>query len=225
MTWSELLFAHWPVDAQQLASLIPHGLTLDTYQGKAWIGVVPFYMSDVAPRCSPAWGRLSRFPELNVRTYVTLDDKPGVWFFSLDAASRLAVRAARATFHLPYMDATMSLSPRDDGQVHYRSRRTHLGEPSADFDASYQAIGEPLRAKPGTLEHWLTARYCLYCSDRRGGIYRGEIDHEPWLLSPAAWTRRINTMCQPLGLDLIGDPHLLCAQPISVRAWMATRCD
>ncbi|MCC9609421.1 DUF2071 domain-containing protein [Blastopirellula sp. JC732] len=225
MTWSELLFAHWPVDPNALASLLPVGLELDTRDGQAWIGVVPFLMSDVAPRCFPGVPRLSRFLELNVRTYVTRDDKPGVWFFSLDAASRLAVRAARATFHLPYMDARMSMVQDDSQQIDYRSQRTHRGEPPALFDASYQATSEPFHSEPGTLEHWLTARYCLYCSDRKGRVYRGEIDHDPWSLSHATWTVRENTMCVPLGLELTGEPHLLCAEPIAVRAWQATRCD
>ncbi|PQO45179.1 YqjF family protein [Blastopirellula marina] len=224
MTWSELLFAHWAVDPDLLAAQLPAGLQLDTRDGQAWIGVVPFLMSDVAPRCCPALPRLSRFLELNVRTYVTRDDKPGVWFFSLDAASRFAVRVARKTFHLPYMDATMSLDRSDSQLIDYRSQRTHRGEPSTDFDASYQPLGQPFQAQPGTLEHWLTARYCLYSSDRQGRIYRGEIDHDPWTLSEASWKVRSNSMCAPLGLELDDAPHLLYAEKIAVKAWQATRC-
>ena len=222
MTWSDLLFAHWPVEPKFLSPRLPKGLSLDTRDGTAWIGVVPFFMSDVAPRCCPSIPKLSRFLELNVRTYVTYDDKPGVWFFSLDAANRIAVRAARATFNLPYMDARMSLNIEDAKGIAYRSERTHRAEPPATFDASYQAIGETFHAQPGTLEHWLTARYCLYSADRKGRLYRGEIDHAPWSLSPASCEERENTMCAALGIDLIGQPHLLFAQPIKVRAWMAT---
>ncbi len=225
MTWSELLFAHWPVDPDILIPLLPNGLTLDTRNGQAWVGVVPFLMSDVALRCCPPLPKLSRFLELNVRTYVTNNGKPGVWFFSLDAANRIAVRTARATFNLPYMDARMSLKKDDFGVIEYQSERTHRGEPPATFDASYQAIGETFHAQPETLEYWLTARYCLYSADRAGHLYRGEIDHEPWTLSPGSWTKRQNTMCEPWHIDLIGQPHLLFAQPITVRAWMAARCD
>ncbi len=225
MTWSELLFAHWPVDPSVLAPLLPKGLTLDTLDGKAWIGVVPFLMSDIAPRCCPSIPKLSRFLELNVRTYVIYDNKPGVWFFSLDAANRMAVRAARATFNLPYMDATMSLTKDDSAVITYRSERTHRGESPATFDASYRAIGDTYYAQLGTLEHWLTARYCLYSVDRQGHLYRGEIDHTPWKLLPASYTERLNTMCEPWNIDLLGEPHLLFAQPITVRAWLATRCD
>ena len=225
MTWSELLFAHWPIEPEAVARLLPSGLTLDTRDGEAWVGVVPFLMSNVAPRCCPAVPGLSRFLELNVRTYVIRDDKPGVWFFSLDAESPIAVRVARATFNLPYMDATMSLSRDASGVINYQSKRTHRGEPSADFDASYQACGEPFQAKSGTLEHWLTARYCLYSADRKGRLYRGEINHSPWELSSAKWNPQRNTMCDPYDFRLEGEPHLLFAQPITVRAWMATRCD
>jgi hypothetical protein len=130
MTWSELLFVHWPVDPPSVASLLPTGVTLDTRDGKAWVGVVPFLMSNVVPRFCPPIPGQSRFLELNVRTYVSVGGKPGVWFFSLDAASRVAVRVARATFNLPYMDAKMTIRHDEGGTVHYRSTRTHRGEPT-----------------------------------------------------------------------------------------------
>lgn len=224
MRWSELLFAHWPIAPHLLARLLPTGLALDTREGVAWIGIVPFVMSDVAPRCIPAIPKLSRFLELNVRTYVVCDGKPGVWFLSLDAANPIAVRAARATFNLPYMDAAMSLTQGGPTAINYRSERTHRGEPPAAFDASYRAESAAFRANPGTLEHWLTARYCLYTVDRKGRLFRGEIDHAPWQLSQASWTERKNTLCDPWHIDLAGQPHLLCAQAVTVHAWMTSRC-
>ncbi|QDV25736.1 hypothetical protein Q31a_40630 [Aureliella helgolandensis] len=224
MMWSKLLFAHWPVEPSVLASLLPDGLQLDIRDGQAWVGVVPFLMSNVRPRCCPSIPILSSFLELNVRTYVTLDGKPGVWFFSLDAASWFAVRAARATYHLPYMDAKMSLSKEDASAIRYRSERTQCGEPPASFDASYQCVGKPFHARPGTLEFWLTARYCLYSIDRHGRVCRGEIDHASWTLSSASWRMRQNTMGNPWQFDLTGQPHLLVAQPVKVCAWMPVRC-
>lgn len=224
MTWSRLLFAHWSVDPAAVAKLLPAGMALDTREGQAWIGVVPFLMSNVAPRFCPPLPGLSRFPELNVRTYVTVDGKPGVWFFSLDATNRLAVRVARATFNLPYMDARMSIGHREDGTITYQSQRVHRGELPAEYDADYAVAGDFAEAQPGTLEHWLTARYCLYSANRRGRLFRGEIDHPPWLLAPAEYTERKNTMGDWLGLDLSGPPHLLMAQPIAVRAWIISRC-
>ena len=225
MTWSDLLFAHWPVEPDIVASLLPVGVTLDTRDGKAWIGVVPFLMSNIAPRLCPPIPGLSRFLELNVRTYVTVGGKAGVWFFSLDAASRVAVRVARATFNLPYMDATMSIRRDDAGTIEYTSRRTHRGEGPADYEASYGVAGEFFEARPGSLEHWLTARYCLYSASREGRIFRGEIDHPPWKLAPASYTERTNTMAKSLGFSLDGTPHLRFAKPVDVRAWIVKDCD
>lgn len=224
MTWSKLLFAHWQVPAEQVARWLPAGLTLDTYAGTAWVAVVPFLMSDVAPRGIPAIPGLSRFPELNLRTYVTCDGKPGVWFFSLEAANWLAVRAARKLFHLPYMDAKMSLCPQGEG-FEYISERTHRGEPRANFAARYEPRGEALEAQPGTLEYWLTARYCLYSANGKGQLFRGEIDHEPWRLSPATCDFQRNSIGESWGFDFSERPHLLFVDKISVRAWWLQRCD
>lgn len=224
MTWSELLFAHWRIDPEIVKPLLPTALQLDTWGGSAWVGVVPFLMSKVAPRCCPDLPVLGRFLELNVRTYVSVNEKPGVWFFSLDAASRVAVRLARTTFSLPYMDATMSLDRDRSGEIAYRSDRTHRGEPAARFDATYRQDGDVFEAVPGSLEHWLTARYCLYSADRKGRVYRGEIDHPPWRLSPATYTERANTMGDSLGFRFDRSPHLLFAEPLNVRAWTIQRC-
>lgn len=224
MTWSDLLFAHWPVDPNLVTPLLPPHLTLDTRDGSAWIGVVPFLMSNIAPRCCPPIPKLSRFLELNVRTYVVHEGKPGVWFFSLDAENPIAVRVARATFNLPYMDAKMSCVKEPSSMINYRSTRTHRNEPPAILDASYQATGDTFHAQSGTLEHWLTARYCLYSANRKNDLYRGEIDHPPWSLSKAELNVRENSMGSPLGIDFTNAPHLLFAQPITVHAWAATRC-
>ncbi len=224
MKWSELLFAHWAMEPEVVAKLLPAGVTLDTRDGQAWVGVVPFLMSAVAPRLCPPIPGLSRFLELNVRTYVIVDGKPGVWFFSLDAESRVAVRAARTMFNLPYMDAKMSLGKRDDGTIDYKSVRTHQGEAAAEYDASYSSTGDFREADPGSLEHWLTSRYCLYSANRRDQVYRGEIDHAPWKLAPATYDERLNTMGAGFGFRLEGRPHLLMAEPIDVQAWLISRC-
>jgi hypothetical protein len=219
MTWHELLFMHWRVDEQSIRRLIPEGLDVDTFDGSAWIGVVPFRMSDVAPRGVPAIPGLSAFPELNVRTYVTeRGERPGVWFFSLDATQWLAVRAARRFFHLPYMDARISIE-RDDQQFHYRSKRVHRGEAAAELDVSYGPEGESYVTQPGSLEHFLTARYCLYCGGG-GRLYRGEIDHPPWPLQHSRCEVRRNTMVDWLGIKLPHEPPLVhYSHRIDVVAW------
>ncbi|MEM6365020.1 MAG: DUF2071 domain-containing protein [Planctomycetota bacterium] len=220
MTWSDLLFAHWAVEPDVVASQLPAGVNLDTRDGRAWLGVVPFRMSNTTPRFCPPVPGLSEFLELNVRTYVTVDGKPGVWFFSLDAESWVAVRVARATFNLPYMDATMSIESQDDGTIHYSSVRTHRHEPAAQYVADYRANGDYREARPGSLEHWLTARYCLYSVNRRGHILRGEIDHPPWRLADATYREDCNTMGDGFGLVLNDKPHLMVAEPVDVRAWL-----
>ena len=219
MSWHDLLFAHWPFSPSEVDHLLPKGITADTFSGDAWVAIVPFRMTDVAPRYFPALPWMSAFPELNVRTYISIDGKPGVWFFSLDATNPLAVRIARRFFHLPYMDARISITSDSDGWYHYESRRTHRDEPSADFVAKYRPTGEPFEAEPGTLEHWLTARYCLYTADHRGRILRGEIDHEPWQLQRAEWEVRENSMFSSLSLENSFPPHLLFSKDIAVRAW------
>lgn len=224
MTWHDLLFAHWPVPRAMLDPHIPGQLQLDLYEGRVWLGIVPFGMRRTRPRWLPAIQPLSDFPELNVRTYVVAGGKPGVWFFSLDAASRLAVRGARRLFHLPYFDATMSLNVMGTGEVCYQSTRVHRGAPSAQFAANYRPIGEVFTATPGSLESWLTDRYCLYAVDRRGQLFRGEIDHSPWPLQPAEARWQCNTMTEQLGFTLPDTAPLLhFAKQIDTIAWTLER--
>jgi uncharacterized protein YqjF (DUF2071 family) len=219
LTWEDLLFAHWPVPAVSLAPLIPRGLTLDTFEGNAWLGIVPFRMVGVRWRFLPPVPGTAAFPELNVRTYVTAEDKPGVWFFSLDAASRLAVRGARWSFHLPYFDAEME-TKRDGDAVEYRSRRTHAGTAGAEFKARYAPVGPVYISKKGTLEHFLTARYCLYSGDVRGRLWRGEIHHPPWPLQRAEADISLNSMTAQIGVRLAEKPALLhFARRLCVLAW------
>jgi uncharacterized protein YqjF (DUF2071 family) len=206
--WDDLLFAHWPVPLAAVRPLIPDTLTIETFDGTAWLGVVPFSMRRVHARGLPPLPGLDAFSELNVRTYVTDGGKPGVWFFSLDAANRLAVAAARRWFHLPYFHARME-SQRVGSAVLYRSVRTQRGAPSAALAARYWPTGPVRHAAPGTLEHWLTERYCLYSVDRHGQLQRGEIHHAPWPLQPAEADLRLNSMAQAAGLALPDTPPLL----------------
>jgi hypothetical protein len=219
MTWHSLLFMHWPVNPALLQPHIPKGLSLQTWEGMAWIGIVPFGMSKTGPKGLNWLPWLSAFPELNVRTYVQAEDKPGVWFFSLDAANPVAVRLARAGFHLPYMDARMKL---ETGQeVTYCSIRTHPGQAPAEFRGRYKPTGPVYSAKADRLEHWLTERYCLYSANPKGQLFRGEIHHRPWPLQPAQAEIDINTMTSQLGFELPGEKPLLhFAQRLETVAWL-----
>jgi hypothetical protein len=213
MHWHDLLFVHWPVRPELLRPLIPAELEIDTFDGRAWLGIVPFRMTGVRLRFMPGMA----FPELNVRTYVKTAGKSGVWFFSLDAASKLAVRAARF-LGLPYFDARMTVQP-GEGTVAYRSLRIHHKAPPAEFDASYGPTGPVYYSAPESLDRWLTARYCLYATRGQRVVY-GEIDHPPWPLQPAELELRVNTMTHPLAIVLPSmKPLLHFARRLDVVAW------
>ena len=224
MGWRDLLFAHWKVPWEVVRGQIPAVLEIDEFEGEAWVGVVPFRMSGVRPRFVPCMPGLSWFPELNLRTYVRHEGRAGVWFFSLDAASRMAVRLARATFHLPYFDARMSCKPLDGGGVEYESIRVHRGAPAAVFKGSYRPTGPAFASRPGSLAHWLTERYCLYSEDESGRVYRGDVAHAPWPLQEAEASLETCDMTRLLGWELPKEPpHLLFARDIQVRAGWPVR--
>jgi uncharacterized protein len=215
--WHDLLFAHWPVAPALLAPHLPTGLSLDTFEGQAYLAVVPFHMSEIKLRGALGVPGATRFPELNVRTYAVRDGRPGVWFFSLDAGSALAVEGARRFFHLPYLHAAMA-AQEEGGWIAYESRRTDGRAQPAVFRGRYRPVGGVRPAVPGTLEHWLTERYCLYTADRRGRLLRGEIHHEPWPLQAAEADIRENSMAA--GLRPAGPPPLLhFARRLDVLVW------
>jgi uncharacterized protein len=203
-TWHDLLFAHWPLPPEALRPLVPTQLTLDTFDGHCWLGVVPFHMSGVRAHALPPLPGLSRFPELNLRTYVTHGGKPGVYFFSLDAANLPAVWVARNFYSLPYFHAAMT-SRQHNGDVHYFSRRHRT---PAEFSAIYHPTSEPRLREKGSIEYWLTERYCLYTT-RHSQLYRCEIHHPPWPLQDAEAVFETNTMAKAAGIVLPASSPLL----------------
>jgi uncharacterized protein YqjF (DUF2071 family) len=225
MQWHDLLFMHWPVRPAALRPFIPPALELESFDGMAWLGVVPFRMAGVGPRLVPPLPWISAFSELNVRTYVTIGGKPGVWFFSLDAANPLAVRGARYAFHLPYYDARMVCADQGD-TIEYESVRTHSGAAPAAFAARYGPVGPVYRSAPGSLDAWLTERYCLYAANRRGQIWRGDIHHTRWPLQPAQAEVARNTMTEQIRLILPKtQPILHFSRRLDVVAWAPARVD
>jgi uncharacterized protein YqjF (DUF2071 family) len=222
-SWHDLLFAHWPVDARSIQPRLPPRFELDVFEGQAWLGIIPFHMTNVAPRGVPALPYVSAFPELNVRTYVRVGGTPGVYFFSLDARSRLAVAAARTLFHLPYHWAAMEVNRREDG-VHYSSRRRTSDSRPAEWVARYLPTGEARRAARGSLEYFLTERYCLFTVDKRSHAYRVDIHHPPWPLQDVRAEIIVNTMAQPAEVALPPvEPALHYARRQDVVAWPPTR--
>ena len=214
MVWHDLLFMHWKVDAAELQKNLPPGLQLDTYNGNAWIGIVPFRMSGVAPRWTPDLPWVSKFPELNVRTYVIgPDGKPGVWFYSLDADNPIAVVGARWLYNLNYMHADIKFN-REKGcdcgsWIHYESDRTHRGLPPASLNVEYRPIGSAYQSAKGSLLDWLTTRYTLFAADRKQRIYRGDIEHDPWEIRDAQAIVHRNTMTDGIGVSLPDSEPLL----------------
>jgi len=218
-TWGKLLFLHWPVPEDVIRPLIPGRLQLDTFEGRTWVGLIPFTMWDIRPVFFPALPLMSGSHELNVRTYVHLDGVPGVWFLSLDAGNPLFVWGARMTFHLPYFHACMRLEQRADA-IHFRSQRRDLSAPGAQFEAAWSP-GEALPpAQPGSLEFFLIERYCLY-AERRGHLYRARIHHHPWALRRATLLSLSSTMIESHGLPTPSGAPLLHAQaePLRVEVW------
>ncbi len=228
--WADLLFAHWPVPAEVIQAQLPGRLQVDTFDGHAWLGVVPFRMWDVHTLITPPVPGVREFLELNVRTYVHLDGVPGVWFFSLDASNPLAVWAARTFFHLPYFRAKLGLTRPTAGQVHYTGERTHRGMAPARFSATWR-VGEALPpAEPDSLEFFLTERYALYAASGGGApgrgdkLYRGRIAHSAWPLHRAELLHYESGLIESLGLPTPpGAPVLHAGGPVRVDLWPLRR--
>jgi hypothetical protein len=218
MRWTNLLFAHWPVPVDAIQPLVPAELEVDTFEGQAWLGIVPFRMEDVAVRFLPAVPGPGAFPELNVRTYVRLGGRRAVWFLSLDAGSRIAVEGARRAIHLPYYRAAMSIE-RDGHAVRYASDRVDRRGGDARFVARYRPSG-PVRPEPwGSLGRFLTDRFGLFALDGERLTWVA-IQHAPWQLQPAEAEITANTMASSLGIELAGPPELLqFARRTDVVAW------
>jgi uncharacterized protein YqjF (DUF2071 family) len=212
-TWELLLFAHWRVPKDLLRTLVSPHVEVEEHDGSAWLGITPFRVTGLRARGLLPLPGVSSFLELNVRTYVAAGGKPGIWFFSLDAASRLAVEAARLGYKLPYFQARIRCT-RVGEWISYESARndTH----GVAFGARYRGTGDEFVAAPGSLEHFLTERYCLYTEDD-GRAKRAEIHHGPWRVRPAEAEIELNTMA-PVELPE-EEPHLLLAARQDVVLW------
>ncbi len=199
MEWQDVLFANWPVEPELVDAHLPSALTVDTYDGKAWLSVVPFTNLDVRPTWAPeGWG--IPLPELNLRTYVTHEGHDGVYFFSLDAQGVLSVIGARLVHHLPYYYARISLT-RDDGTVRFTSRRLHPGARPVHFEAAYGPAGTTLDVAQDSLAAFLTARNRYYTEAQDGSLRYASIDHEPWPLYEADVAIETNTLFEANGFS------------------------
>jgi uncharacterized protein len=214
-SWDNLLFAHWTVPFNKLRALVPAELDLDTYEGNCYVGLVPFAMRNVRPRYFPSVPFLSNFLELNLRTNVKIPRTAesdssaggGVYFFSLDCNKAVAVELGCKVYQLPYYNSLMKLAV--DGEWnHYQSVRLHAGEEQLGFKGSYRPIGPVSYSQPGSLEAFLTERYCLLLT-HRGTIRRGDVHHTPWPLQPAEAKIDINMMAKKFDFDLTSEAPII----------------
>ncbi len=219
-SWVNLLFAHWALEPAALRGVVPQPLTLDTREGRAWLTITPFRVVSQRLRGMPPLPGLASFPEVNLRTYVTYDGRPGIYFLSLDAGKALAVRAARLIFRLPYFVAGMSATEVGPA-TRFESRRGG----TAAFRATYAPLDEQAAPVRGSLEHWLVERYRLFTLDRQGDVLVGEIHHPPWPLRAAEATIFENTLAAPVGLAPQGEPLLQFAARQDVVFWRPVRVD
>jgi len=221
--WHDLLFLHYALPAETVRAVVPDVLTLDTFERRAWISVVPFWINHLRPPGIPAMPWVSRFGEVNVRTYVTHGGKPGVYFFSLDAGNLSAVWGARVFYRLPYWQASIKAKGKGTATIEYHSKRQHGPKP-AELDCTYgPAEATKQQARPGSLDHFLTERYCLYAYSRKR-LYRGEIHHLPWPLQKARYELRTNTMMQTAGVPLPAQADLASfVRELKVLFWAPER--
>jgi uncharacterized protein YqjF (DUF2071 family) len=223
MRWKNLAFLHWPIPPELLRPMIPRPLELDIFDGRAWIAVVPFEMEDVRLRVAPKIPTATNFPELNLRTYVRYGDRAGVWFFSFEAASRLAVHAARIVLNLAYYSAAMKVHAAAE-QISYRSERIHRDSERASFQATYRPSGPGRHLQPGTLEHWLIERYCLFGQFPHGTIYFIDVHHPPWPVQDAIVEIADNTIASAAGIILPDRPPVAhFAKSLEVVGWLPKR--
>lgn len=198
--WSNIFFTHWPIKPEILRPFIPNSLQIDTYNQYAWVGIVLFVMGGIYPRGLNSLSILPPFPEINVRTYVIYDDKPGIYFLSIDVGDWASYTIAKRWFHLPYYSSHVSYQ-KDNQTFQFRSRRKGRPNSSISFNGKYFPLPEIYFPREGTLDNWLIERYCLYSRDQRGNLYCGEIHHHPWPLQQAKSEIHMNTLLSPFNID------------------------
>jgi len=218
MMWRDLCMAHWRADGALLEPLLPRGLTLDRYQGDAWLSVVPFRMTEIHGHGLPVLPGFDPVSEINLRTYVRAGELSGIYFFSLDASRPVVVRMARLTTGLPYFDARIELRAGAQTIV-YRSERTHRRAKPARFSARYRRTAEGAVARPGSLEEFLHERYRFF--NRYGSrLVSCEVRHRPWPLAPTEIEIEENTMGEQIGHPLAGAPDCaFFAEEIHARSY------
>ncbi|MCB1207711.1 MAG: DUF2071 domain-containing protein [Verrucomicrobiales bacterium] len=219
--WNELLFLHWDFPAEVVQASLPPGLHVDTFDGRGYVGVVPFFMERIRPRFLPAVPGISWFLELNVRTYV-FDDRgqPGVWFYSLDCNQALAVAIAQRFFHLPYWNAEMTARRVDHGIAYDCQRKGDERRASYQWTAG-RTIGA---ATPGSLEFFLLERYLLFSTNAAGALFTGQVHHAPYQMREMQLHAQSTVPMTQAGFDARGEPaSVLAAAKVDVEIFPLRR--
>lgn len=220
MKWLDSLFIHWPVDIESLRRHVPAALEIDTFDGQAWVTILPFQMAGSRLRYTPPLPWLSNFLELNVRTYVKADGKGGVWVLSVEVSNPVVVHGTRFFYDMPFYQANMSLKEIDTA-MHYGSQRLYHDGLPAEFSATCQPSGAIIYAEKGSLDHWLTERYCAYATNRKGEVLRSEIHHAQWSLQPVEVEIQTNTLLDALDLNVSPTaPRFHYSPGVEVVAWV-----
>ncbi|SOC39715.1 YqjF family protein [Ureibacillus acetophenoni] len=221
-TWLDNLFIHYPVKLEELSKLVPQSLTLDTFNNTGWISIVPYLTTSVRARGLPPIPGLSQFLGFNVRTYIQINGKPGVYFFNLAAANWLTAKMAKQSFRLPYVYLNMDYKKVGD-TIHFESAPYRRNEENLWW--KYRPISEPRLAKKGTLEEWLVERYCLYTVNDKGEPFRSDILHRSWLLQDADVDFQHNSILKQFNLlSSVGKPIFHYSKKAVVRIWPILPC-
>lgn len=200
-TWKNVLFLHWPIPLEKLRPHIPTSLQIDTYKGTAWLGIILFVLEGIYPFGLSSISLTPKFPEINVRTYVTYNGKPGIYFLSIDVDNWASLKIAKHWYHLPYHSAHISFQKEGESFHCHSVRRENRNDPLS-FHCKYASVSDVYAPKEGTLDHWLTERYCFYSSNNGVSIYCGEIHHQPWPLQKAKIELVNHTLFTPFHFDL-----------------------
>ena len=224
--WNDLLFAHWPIPTVLMERLLPDWLDVDSFQGSAWLGAVPFWLDRIKIRGIPPLPGLRNFPDLNFRTYVRdrFTRTPGIYCFSVDSSNLFAVAAAHAIYHLPYRLAEMHLERRSEREFAFYSRR-RFARPAVIFKARYRGLGPTHRSAeilPGSLEHYFSERNCVFSTNRAGEPIRANLHHVPWPLEEAEAEIERNDLASAVGIELPNmNPVLHYSRRLAVYVWPA----
>ncbi|MBS4197060.1 YqjF family protein [Lederbergia citri] len=215
--WRDVLFMHLPIKPEKLQPYIPSAVEIDTFEDYAWLGVIVFKIDGIFPRGFPPVSIRPAFPEINLRTYVRCNDKPGIYFLSLDVDDWTSCSLAKRWLHVPYHPAKISFQ-KIEQSYHFESNRNH--HIPIICKGSYTPKSEIFYPENMTLDHWLTERYCFFSHNQKSNVYCLDIHHHPWPLQRAEATIHSNDLCRPFNFDFENEtPIFHYSQGVDALIW------